>query len=97
MYPVGIPVFILGILYLLRIPAMARRKTDEAILAEMLHKFKKTMSPSLAAKVAEYVGSAGAQHGTKHSQRVLLSRAQAMFTGATENGRGMLSSEALIR
>jgi hypothetical protein len=93
----GIPMFILGVLYLFRIPAMARRKTDDAVVAELLHKFKKTMSTSLAAKMAEYVGSAGVQHGTEGDQRVLLARAKAMFNGATKNSGGKISSAALVR
>jgi hypothetical protein len=74
LYPAGVPLFIYLVMRHYGVPAIARRRMDNAVLTEMLHKYQHLCSDTVVARIATYVGGAG--------EGVLERRAWQMFDGA---------------
>eukprot|EP00961_Rhodomonas_salina_P298983 3938564-Rhodomonas_salina.1 len=77
MYPLGIPLFFYGILRIFKIPEMVRKKRNNAILHEVIGKYKKMTSQTLTGRIAAYVG------GNNHNKKMADQRSKQMFKGAS--------------
>mmetsp|Transcript_3588 Transcript_3588/g.7259 ORF Transcript_3588/g.7259 Transcript_3588/m.7259 type:complete len:1072 (+) Transcript_3588:1669-4884(+) len=75
MYPLGVPLFIFVVMRHFRVGELAATKINNAVLREMLFKYKEFTARSLVSKIAGYVGAGG-------DERVLEERTTQMFLGA---------------
>eukprot|EP00286_Rhodomonas_abbreviata_P021134 CAMPEP_0181305812 /NCGR_PEP_ID=MMETSP1101-20121128/9944_1 /TAXON_ID=46948 /ORGANISM="Rhodomonas abbreviata, Strain Caron Lab Isolate" /LENGTH=618 /DNA_ID=CAMNT_0023411783 /DNA_START=413 /DNA_END=2269 /DNA_ORIENTATION=- len=95
LYPVGVPLFFLGVMWSFRVPVIARKKRNNAILHEMLARFKQTAAESLGGKIASYVGAGSSGSNTDDSS-VRVQRAREMFRRACPDGLNLVSCSELV-
>lgn len=91
LYPVGLPLLILCILYMYNVPKLARSKEDKQVLQEMVVLYQQVLRKTLSSQIASFVGAGFHGHSNEH---VVVQRAEVMFVQASR-GASSISFDML--
>ena len=95
MYPIGLPAFMYWSLHSFGIPALAKKRMDNAILHQLLQVYKHHTHRSLLNKISYFVGVGSDGSSQKSHEKVLRERVESMFQHAS-GGEVSLTFEKLM-